>query len=405
MAEALAKVKRRFGRDAVILKTRVARRGAVLGVGGRVVAQIVAQSGEIALPMTAPDGRVSASEGAPRVAKLSSRGAAQAGDGGRVAPEIVPKTMNTSNSEPAKTVATLSREVRALQEALRRTVRDAGGARAPLLPPALVEHYTDLVQASVAEEIAQNLVNRVRQTLSIEQQSDPQRVREELARFIAERLPVCGPITLAGSRAPKIVALVGPTGVGKTTTIAKLAAEFAIRQHRRVGVITLDTGRIGAVESLRAYTRVMEVPLHLADLPSEFKEAVAKLADREVIFVDTPGCGMMDRAALDNLSAMFKAAEPDEVHLVLSTTADVALLEATLSRFRILNADRVVFTKLDEAIGFGAILSSLERAEARLSYVTTGQRITNDLEVGRGRSVARLIVGGTSALGWHAPAA
>lgn len=389
MAEALAKVKRRLGPDAVILKTRVTNRGGLLRVGGKAVAEIIAQAGHHPLP---DQGRPATIPGRDRV------GTSECAEGAA-------KPVINSPNEPATSMATLAREVTALRELVRQTAHEARRARMPLVPAALVGHYTELIQAAVGDEIAQDLVHRVRQTLSSKQLTDPERVRQELARIIADRLPVAGPITLMGGPAPKIVALVGPTGVGKTTTIAKLAAEFSIRQNRKVGVVTLDTVRIGAVDTLRTYARVIQVPLGVAGSPIELERAVASMKDRDVIFVDTPGCGILDQAALDELARFFNAVKPDETHLVLSSTANVELLEATLEGFKALGADRVIFTKLDEAIGLGAILRSLDRAEARLSYVTTGQRVPNDLEVGVGRSVARWIVGGTSARGWHAPAA
>ncbi|MCH7720648.1 MAG: flagellar biosynthesis protein FlhF [Planctomycetes bacterium] len=419
MAEALAKVKRRLGPDAVILKTRVTNRGGLLGVGGKALAEIIAQAGHHPLPGATGGLSTSAPRPVPRIPARrdppvahplpdQTRPATIPGRGRVGTSECAEGAANpviNSSNEPATSMATLAREVTALRELVRQTADEARRARMPLVPPALVGHYTDLIQAAVGDEIAQELVLRVRQTLSSQQLADPERVRQELAKIIADRLPVTGPITLVGVRTPKIVALVGPTGVGKTTTIAKLAAEFSIRQSRKVGVVTLDTVRIGAVDTLRTYTRIIKVPLCVAGSPIEFKQAVASMKDRDVIFVDTCGCGSQDRAALDELMRFFNSVEPDETHLVLSSTANVDVLEAALEGFKALGADRVIFTKLDEAIGLGAILRSLDRAEARLSYVTTGQRVPNDLEVGVGRSVARWIVGGTSARGWHAPAA
>jgi flagellar biosynthesis protein FlhF len=249
------------------------------------------------------------------------------------------------------------------------------------------------VENRVAEELAGRLVDEARRELSDEQLRDPAAVRGQLARSLAAMLPAAGPIQVRTRNGPYIVALVGPTGVGKTTTIAKLAANFCLRERRKVGLITLDTYRIAAVDQLKTYAQIIDVPLEVAMSPEQMKEAVGQMADRDLILIDTAGRGQRDATKIDDLRAFFTAAKPHEVHLVLSATCGEGVLTETIQRFSGVGVDRVIFTKLDEAVGFGVILNCLQKVKAQLSYVTTGQDVPSDIEVGEGRAIAGLILG------------
>jgi len=206
-------------------------------------------------------------------------------------------------------------------------------------------------------------------------------------------LPAAGPIRVRDTGKPFIVALVGPTGVGKTTTIAKLAANFCLREGRKVGLITLDTYRIAAVDQLKTYAQIIDVPLEVAMSPEQLKEAVGQMTDRDIILIDTAGRGQRDASKINDLRAFFAAVKPNEVHLVLSATCGEGVLTETIHRFNDVGVDRMIFTKLDEAVGFGVILNCLQKVKAQLSYVTTGQDVPNDIEVGEGREIAGLILG------------
>ena len=207
-------------------------------------------------------------------------------------------------------------------------------------------------------------------------------------------LPVAGPIHLTRRAGPTVIALVGPTGVGKTTTVAKLAANFSLREGRKVGLITIDTHRIAAVDQLQTYAQIIDVPLEVVTAPAQLRTAIDAMRDREVILLDTAGRSQNDRTKLNELKRFHDEARPHEVHLVLSGTCSRGALSETVNRFGAVGIDRVIFTKLDETVGFGAILSCLHQAKARLSYLTAGQDVPDDIEVGHGRRVAELIVSG-----------
>ncbi len=177
------------------------------------------------------------------------------------------------------------------------------------------------------------------------------------------------------------MALVGPTGVGKTTTIAKLAANFRLREHRRVGLITVDTYRVAAVEQLRTYAEIMDLPMEVVSTPREMIAAVARLADQDVVLIDTAGHSPRDAVQLQQLKSMLAEAQADEIHLVISAVSSTSHLQQIVHRFRPLGATSVVITKLDEATGLGNLLPVLRASDLPVSYLTCGQSVPDDIVV------------------------
>ena len=294
-------------------------------------------------------------------------------------------------SSPPPSEALLA-ELGSVKSLVQDLVRDNRRARAAHVPEELFDTYHHLVEQEVAEGLAEQLIERVHRVLSAEQLADRQLVRAQLAAALEEMLPIAGPIQLAPARGPTIIALVGPTGVGKTTTIAKLAANFCLREHRSVGLITVDTYRIAAVEQLKTYAQIINVPLEVVVTPEELQEAVQRMSGRDVILIDTAGRSQRDETKIEELKRFFAQVRPHEVHLVLASTCGEAVLTEAIDRFSVVGVDRVIFTKLDEALGFGVVLTCLNRAEAKLSYVTTGQDVPDDIEVGKGARLAALIL-------------
>lgn len=259
-------------------------------------------------------------------------------------------------------------------------------------PKSLYDSALALARQRVAADLSKDLVDRVRRSLGADGCQDPVAVRAMLREFVASMLPTCGELQPAPTGRAKRVALVGPTGVGKTTTIAKLAADLVIRRKLSVGLITLDTVRVGAVDQLRAYADVLGIPLEVAAEPADLALAARRLGDRSIVLIDTPGCAARDAAWLARLRECLARGTPDEVHLVLAGCCDEPVLHETLDRYRDLGVNRVIFTKLDEAIGFGVVLNCLRTAGAALSYVTAGPNVPDDIQPGEARILAGMIV-------------
>jgi len=207
---------------------------------------------------------------------------------------------------------------------------------------------------------------------------------EHLQRAIARELNLCGPIrTQPGER--HVVALVGPTGVGKTTTVAKLAAGFRIEARRRVGLLTIDTYRIAAVQQLKAYAEIMDLPMEVVEKPDQMQAAIDRLGDVDLVLIDTAGRSPRSDARIDQLAGFLRAAQPDETHLVLSATSSSENINATLRGFAPVQATAVILTKLDETPHTAGVLSALTANErylsTPLSYVTHGQQVPDDIAV------------------------
>ncbi len=390
MAEALACVKRDLGRGAVILQTRTIRKGGVLGFGGREIVEITASGDVNVLPRTVrrAGGGGSARDGLARMFGSAPRSAAPAVGGPGPAPEPA-----ADAAQPAPSDAAIRQELSAIRGMVSDLVRQRRSEKLPELPEELFNAYLELLESEVAEELAGQIVRDLGSRLTGEAAADRLRVREALVECIGGMIPTAPPVAADLSGRTRSIALVGPTGVGKTTTIAKLAANYRLRENRRVGLVTIDTYRIAAVNQLATYAQIIDVPLKVVLTPGELAATMSELAGScDVVLLDTAGRSPNDTLKLNELRNFLAAARPDETHLVLSSTSSRAALKAAIRHFAPVGVNRVILTKLDEAVGFGLILEVVRQVDAALSYVTTGQDVPEDIEVGSARRLARWIV-------------
>lgn len=457
MADALAQVKRDLGKDAVILHTRMFKVGTFLGLGGKRVVEITASDdvrvrerqvsarrarrGEVGAGSPEPvgaTGGVTAEISAAAAERGGGAGGVHEGQsvGQRAAsraygappPRVETRTASAATVAPSTDAGTtpppqatrdvarlaiehvlppgegdpaLAAELAAIRrmvgQVLQASSRSAAAAPVGRLPDALLKHYVRLIENEVAQEIADEITGAVRDELTPAELADDGLVRTAVLRHLETLMPVADGIAAADRPAdgrPLTIALIGPTGVGKTTTIAKLAAAYRLRHRKRVGLITSDTYRIAAVDQLRTYANIIGVPLKVASSPAEMADACEQMRDADVVLIDTAGRSPSDSQRLGELRAFLQAARPHQTHLVLASNAGEKSIQRAVDRFAPLSPNLVIFTKLDEAANLGVLVNVSRRISAKLSYVTGGQEVPDDIEPGRADRLARMVLDG-----------
>ncbi len=348
----LRRIREDLGPDAVILHTAFVKEPGLFGLFGRRRIQIVAGSGF-------------------RIVK-DYPGEAKA------APAAPPPDLQRQVAEIRKLVSDTQSMV----------ARRQGGFDGP---PEMAEEFAQLAATRVSEALARKFAEALRARLPGAQLRDRARVRAAVRDLVKENLRCVDGISLKPGRCTR-VAFIGPTGVGKTTTIAKL---ISIYHHhgREVAVITNDTYRIAATEQIRRVAQLVGVPIRVCSRPEEVAKALAEFGDRDLVLVDTAGRSQKHGRRMDELKEVLAAVEPDETHLVVSMTTQAETVVDVAERFAPAGFDRLVVTKLDEAIKLGVVLDVLSRVPTELSFVTTGQEIPRDIEVADSARLASLILG------------
>ena len=366
MQDALRLVRDDLGPEAAVLQTREVRRGWLR----RRQIEVTASS-DVNVPSRLPAASWTTPSSSPDVT------------------EIVPAHEHDYRS---KFRDDLKGQLTDLQSMLEDLCRRREDSQSRDLPESLFRLFTDLIDAEVSEELAREIIDRVRTGASGGDLDDPVLLKARIARMIEEEIAVCGPIRVQPNQR-RLVALVGPTGVGKTTTIAKLAANFHLRDRKRVGLITVDTYRIAAVEQLRTYADIIDLPMEVVSTPKEMRDAVERLANLELVLMDTAGRSPRDEVRIQELKTMLAEARADEVHLVLSSVSSAASLKKTAERFADVGTTSLVLTKLDEATGLGNLIPLVRGCRLPLSYVTNGQNVPDDIEPADRRKLARIVLG------------
>lgn len=253
--------------------------------------------------------------------------------------------------------------------------------------------YQTLTENRVKPEIAMSIAASVQNRLPQYNNIDIQWVNEVCLHTVREYVKDISPIQLSSSKTCRLVFMIGPTGVGKTTTIAKLAANMTFLEGKKAALITLDTYRISAADQLRTFADIMGIPLSVVFSDAEMKEAVDKYQDRDIIFVDTAGCSPFNKEQMLDLERFVKVSQPDDIILVLSVTTDSDDLINIYNHFKSIGIDKIIFTKLDEAITFGQMLNVVYEIRKPIAYVTTGQNVPDDIEVPDSTCLARMFLG------------
>ncbi|MEE9311190.1 MAG: flagellar biosynthesis protein FlhF [Planctomycetota bacterium] len=383
--DALASVKRELGEHAVIISSKTTPQAS----GSSIEITASNDAAEIAKATPRGTGNLAQKEERNKAgyARLVEKAYALTGTASGPSQPTAP-TSSSSNEN----VESLKRDVSELKSLIRQLANSRGENAVASFPEHVQNVFESLKDNDVSPEVARRLCSAVHSRLSGDQLTNAEVVQAGAQAQMAELIPCSGPITLNTGRS-RTVAFVGPTGVGKTTTLSKLAANFKLKDHATVGFITVDTYRLGATEQLKTLASILEVPVRIVMTPGEIRAAMAELRDRDIVFIDTAGRSPRDRMRINELRAFLDAAEPDETHLVVSATTHPRHLDSLLDRFGGDQIQKLVLTKLDEAASYGPTFDVILGANKPLSYITTGQDIPDDIEVADPNRISRLVLG------------
>ncbi|WP_027414612.1 flagellar biosynthesis protein FlhF [Aneurinibacillus terranovensis] len=409
MSDALQKIRVDLGKDAVILNTKPVKTGGFLGLFAKKQIEVIAaidqnekkEPAKTRVLVTAKPPKSRAELDAPifppvltkEQEKTEKESVMSAGAAGAAA--VYPQRPFPAEKKQAETqenkAGDLSKELQDMRNVFwKLMMSDAKDSR---LPPVLTAITKQLADQEVEEKIIASIVEHVFDKLAPHELQDERKVRdcvkEQLHSLLTKKPGHLQPL----KPSTRFVHIIGPTGVGKTTTLAKLAAENVLEQGRKVGMMTSDTYRIAAVEQLKTYANILNLPLKVIYSPEELAVSVERLSDCDLIFLDTAGRNYRNKEYVEEINKLLYTELPSETFLVVSLTAKYRDIEAIVQSFSGIRIDKVIFTKVDETSTYGSILNLVATYDLALSYLTTGQNVPDDIEAAAPEKVVSLLLG------------
>lgn len=382
IAEALAAAKKELGPRAVVLSARELRRPGLLGVGRPLLELRVAPSQEESEAPPRP------AAGNPSCERRRQDPTEQILE--RLCSDLrdTCRQSELEREQARQAITRIREEIGEAGATLRSLIAEARLARDADLPAGQVRVIRQLMDNGLEPGNAEALVRSAPQDFD-----DPARVRSAVARFIVGLLRVAPPLHLQEGR--RVAAFVGPTGVGKTTSVAKIAAHAALA-GRTVGLVTTDTYRIGAVDQLRVYAELLHAPLCVVERAEDWARVMRRLEGCSLVLVDSGGRSFRAREEIERLGRLLPRPPVNEVHLVLPAAISAADLRVQAQAFAALRPDRLLWTKLDECAVFGALFNGFLNSRLPFSYLSTGQRVPEDFEVATAERIGRLLLSNPS---------
>ncbi len=368
MADAMRQSRRELGRDAIILHQKRSQEGGFWRNFRRPGIEVLA-----AIDADYPE--------SPPIAK----------------PDIVPSSRELEDGD-RRAIREIQRTVIEVQNAIDR-MENTGElpSRVTQFGDHLARTYRQLVDQDVTRELAFDIVDKVFKSLSPQALENEARVRSQVQESIESRVQIAGPLRVVPGES-RTIFLIGPTGVGKTTTLAKMAASFSLYEQRRVALLTTDTYRIAAIPQLRTYGEIMGLSLDVAYSPAELRDLVGRHQDKDIILVDTPGRSQHNRAMLDEMAEFVREVSSRTVYLAIAASSRYSDMVDVVDHFGVVPVDGLIFTKLDETSTYGPVLSLAAEVGKPIVYFTNGQDVPHDIEVAGGARLAELILGGALAV-------
>ena len=376
--EAMNQVKDELGKDAVIIHTRRVKKGGFLGFFTKEVVEIMAAIEDIQESVPKKINKVTKTENERKQEEISDQQAYVSKQTSINAYKIQNSLQNTNVIEnlPEKNV-----EKPILQKVIDDNLQNKINK---------ISLFDILVENDVQPKVAKAIVTGI-ENEAVKLDKDSPEALDVVADYFSKRVKPAIPVK-EGIEQTKVVALIGATGVGKTTTIAKIAANFVLSKGCSVALITADTYRISAVEQLKTYSDIIGVPLEIVYSAAELRQAIEKHMDKQLVLIDTAGRSQHNSEQLDELESLLTAYDTMEKHLVISSTTKYKDAVDIIQQFSQCAPDRILFTKVDETRSNGTVVSILHEFPLRLSYLTTGQSVPDDIIIADSRKLAELVL-------------
>jgi flagellar biosynthesis protein FlhF len=374
MQEAIRAIKEELGGDAVILSSRRVRKwGNAFGVLGSSALEVVAAIEEEAIDVSDHD----AADAAPATTKQDAAGPSFE--------RSLRAALTYAAPPPAHSAAT---------NGTSRAPAGGDGGQPSRLSQSLQALYTDLVAQGLRPDTAYECLRELQDTLRDPDRTAPHFMLQLLRGVLTARLRAAGPL-LAATEGQTIALFAGPSGVGKTTSIAKLATQYRVEEKRSVAMVTVDQYRPAAVEQLRLYANVLGIELVTASTCEEARDSISQLGHIELVLVDTPGFNPRYEQPWSDWTPLASLPSRLEIHLVLSATTRIQDIDAAVKRCAGAPTLRLLFTKLDETSGYGSIFEAAHHSGLPLSYWGTGPRVPEDLAPAVPERLIDFILGAT----------
>ncbi|MCD4829321.1 MAG: flagellar biosynthesis protein FlhF [Candidatus Cloacimonetes bacterium] len=287
----------------------------------------------------------------------------------------------------------LQKEVDYISERLELLLNHVKYENLPHIPKLLQQRARTLIGTGVPASLANQMIEEILLGLKGEDFLQAELVDDKLVAKIKNRFQITGPVRFNHGQ-PTVVALVGPTGGGKTTSVAKLAAMYAYQYGKKVALVSTDSYRIAAMEQLKAFADIAKLPFAAAYDPSELAKLMKGYAKHDLILVDTVGINPRDMKKMVSLKETLRVSRADEIHLVVSLTTRGIDIRETLKNFSILGYTSLLYTKLDEAAAFGDMLDIAVGFNKAISYIAFGQAIPEDIALADRTELATTILRG-----------
>ena len=287
----------------------------------------------------------------------------------------------------------LTKEVAELKSLLRKSTAEFEGfTEFKEFNGIFMELFLDLVESGVERKLAGRLINTLQYQIDADNITDQNLVKKKLFNILTTSISVPAPLRLEQGKR-RIVVMVGPTGSGKTTTIAKLSSYFKLMEAKKVALLSIDSYRIGAEAHLRTYAEILDIPFYAIYNERDLRFRIDKLNDFELIFIDTTGRSPNDKQGLlimeKHLSTL--PTEEKEVFLTVSASTRSQDLYLIYEKYSIFNPDKFIFTKIDETSSLGNLFNLKMKTDIPTAYFTTGQKVPEDIEIAYPRKFARRV--------------